>query len=112
MRCCAIFQRRRKTRSATCSAAISVAAPGIRRSFARRSRRPPNSHRQIQRSGTAMFDLGTSLIASVARDPHAMAIVDAGVRLTYREWFDKISALVGAFDQIGLKPGDHILTAL
>jgi 2-furoate---CoA ligase len=59
-----------------------------------------------------MFDLGTSLIASVARDPHAIAIIDAGVRLTYREWFDKISALVGAFDQLGLKPGDHILTAL
>jgi 2-furoate---CoA ligase len=59
-----------------------------------------------------MFDLGTSLIASVARDPHAIAIIDAGVRLTYREWFGKISALVGAFDQLGLKPGDHILTAL
>jgi 2-furoate---CoA ligase len=59
-----------------------------------------------------MFDLGTSLIASVARDPHAIAIIDAGVRLTYREWFGKISALVGAFDQLGLEPGDHILTAL
>ena len=59
-----------------------------------------------------MFDLGTSLIASVARDPHAIAIIDAGVRLTYREWFGKISALVGAFDQLGLKRGDHILTAL
>jgi 2-furoate---CoA ligase len=59
-----------------------------------------------------MFDLGTSLIASVARDPHAIAIIDTGVRLTYREWFGKISALVGAFDQLGLSPGDHILTAL
>jgi 2-furoate---CoA ligase len=59
-----------------------------------------------------MFDLGTSLIASVARDPHAIAIIDAGMRLTYREWFGKISALVNAFDQLGLKPGDHILTAL
>jgi len=52
-----------------------------------------------------MFDLGTSLIASVARDPHAIAIIDAGMRLTYREWFGKISALVNAFDQLGLKPG-------
>jgi 2-furoate---CoA ligase len=59
-----------------------------------------------------MFDLGTSLIASVARDPGALAIVDGDIRLTYREWHRKISALVTAFDQLGLKPGDHILTAL
>ncbi|MDB5519627.1 MAG: long-chain fatty acid--CoA ligase [Tardiphaga sp.] len=59
-----------------------------------------------------MFDLGTSLIASVARDPGALAIVDGDIRLTYREWHGKISALVTAFDQLGLKPGDHILTAL
>src|SRR3978361_1933505 len=109
---CGNFEIRRKTRSATCSAAISVAAPAIRPSFARRSRLPPNWHRLIQRSGTDMFDLGTSLIASVARDPHAIAIIDAGMRLTYREWFGKISALVNAFDQLGLKTGDHILTAL
>jgi 2-furoate---CoA ligase len=59
-----------------------------------------------------MFDLGTSLIASVARDPDALAIVDGDVRLSYREWLGQISALVVAFDQLGLKPGDHILTAL
>lgn len=59
-----------------------------------------------------MFDLGTSLIASVARDPRALAIVDGDIRLTYRQWHGKISALVAAFDQLGLKPGDHILTAL
>jgi 2-furoate---CoA ligase len=40
-----------------------------------------------------MFDLGTSLIASVGRDPDALAIVDG-------------------FDQLGLKPGDHIVSAL
>jgi 2-furoate---CoA ligase len=59
-----------------------------------------------------MFDLGTSFIASVARDPDALAIVDDDTRLNYREWHGKISALVSAFDQLGLKPGDHILTAL
>ena len=30
-----------------------------------------------------MLDLGTSFLASVARDPKALAIVDGEVRLTY-----------------------------
>jgi 2-furoate---CoA ligase len=63
-------------------------------------------------SAAIMFDLGTSLLASVARDPHSPAIIDGEMRLTYREWHGKISALVSAFDQLGLKPGDHIMTAL
>lgn len=59
-----------------------------------------------------MFDLGTSFLASVARDPRAPAIVDGEMRLSYREWLARISALVFAFDRLGLKPGDHIVTAL
>jgi len=59
-----------------------------------------------------MFDLGTSFIASVARDPHALAIVDDGIRLSYRQWHARISAVAAAFDQLGLKPGDHIVTVL
>lgn len=59
-----------------------------------------------------MFDLGSSFLASVARDPNAIAIVDGDVRLTYRDWLDKISSLVASFDSIGLKPGDHIVTVL
>jgi 2-furoate---CoA ligase len=59
-----------------------------------------------------MFDLGTSLIASVARDPDALAIVDGDIRLSYRQWHGKISALVAAFDQLGLKVGDHLVSAL
>ncbi len=31
-----------------------------------------------------MLDLGTSFLASVARDPDALAIVDGDVRLSYR----------------------------
>ena len=46
------------------------------------------------------------------RDPDALAIVDGAERLTYREWFGKISALVAAFDEIGFKPGDHLVTVL
>ena len=59
-----------------------------------------------------MLDLGTSFLASVARDPHALAIVDGAVRLTYRAWHGKISALVRSFDRLGLKPGDHLVTVL
>jgi len=59
-----------------------------------------------------MLDLGTSFIASVARDPNALAIVDGDVRLSYAQWYARISALVAGFDAIGLKAGDHLLTAL
>ncbi|WP_108517049.1 AMP-binding protein [Bradyrhizobium algeriense] len=59
-----------------------------------------------------MLDLGSSFIASVARDPDATALVDGEIRLTYRQWYYRISSLVASFDRIGLKPGDHIVTAL
>src|ERR1700732_196983 len=59
-----------------------------------------------------MLDLGTSFVASVARDPNVLAIVDDGVRLTYAQWYRRISSLVAFFDGVGLKPGDHIVTVL
>ena len=59
-----------------------------------------------------MFDLGTSFVASVARDPGAVAIVDAELRLTYAQWYARISSVVAAFDDLGLRPGDHIATVL
>ncbi len=59
-----------------------------------------------------MLDLGTSFLASVERDPHALAIVDGGTRLTYAQWYKRISALVVGFDAMGLKPGDHLITTL
>ena len=59
-----------------------------------------------------MLDLGISFLASVARDPGALAIVDGDVRLTYAQWYRRISALVAGFDAIGLKPGDHLVTVL
>lgn len=59
-----------------------------------------------------MFDLGTSFIASVERDPDALAIVDREVRLTYRQWYARISALVAALDAAGLGAGDHLVTVL
>jgi 2-furoate---CoA ligase len=59
-----------------------------------------------------MLDLGLSFLASVARDPNALAVVDGDVRLTYAQWYRRISALVAGFDAIGLKAGDHLVTAL
>jgi 2-furoate---CoA ligase len=59
-----------------------------------------------------MLDLGTSFVASVARDPHALAVVDDGVRLTYAQWYRRISSVVAALDRIGLKAGDHVATVL
>ncbi|MBY0612423.1 MAG: AMP-binding protein [Beijerinckiaceae bacterium] len=59
-----------------------------------------------------MFDLGTSFLASVARDPDALAIVDGDVRLSYSQWLGRISSLVAALDGIGLKAGDHVVTVL
>src|SRR5262245_16618936 len=65
------------------------------------------------RSGAAaMLDLGTSFLASVARDPDALAIVDGDVRLTYSAWYERISALVAGLDALGLKGGDHLVTVL
>jgi 2-furoate---CoA ligase len=59
-----------------------------------------------------MLDLGTSFSASVERDPNGLAIVDGDVRLTYRQWYGKISSLVAAFDDLGLRAGDHLVTVL
>src|SRR3954471_7377782 len=99
---------RRRTRriSAPFSAATCAAVPVMYRSSRRRSMprrscgRPP------------MLDLGTSFVASVARDPQALAIVDGDVRLTYRDWYRRISAVVAGLDGLGLRPGDHLVTAL
>lgn len=59
-----------------------------------------------------MFDLGTSFLASVERDPDRLAIVDGEMRLSYRDWYGKVSALAAALDETGLKRGDHVLTVM
>ncbi|MDQ1902541.1 AMP-binding protein [Paracoccus sp. WLY502] len=59
-----------------------------------------------------MLDLGTSFLAAVSRDPKALAIVDGDVRLTYEEWYGRISALVSYLDGLGVKKGDHVVTVL
>src|SRR4051794_18843312 len=74
---------------------------------------PPGRHNACPHSEPpALLDLGTTFLASVARDPHALAVVDGPVRLTYAEWYRRISSLVSAFDALGLAPGDHLVTVL
>src|SRR6516225_10011394 len=60
----------------------------------------------------AMLDLGLSFLGSVARDPDALAIVDRDLRLSYAQWYRRISALVAGLDALGLRRGDHIVTLL
>lgn len=59
-----------------------------------------------------MLDLGTSFLAVVTRDPDALAVVDGQLRLTYAEWYRCISSVVASFDDIGLAPGDRLVTML
>src|ERR1041384_831688 len=59
-----------------------------------------------------MLDLGTSFLAAVARAPDTLAIVDGTLRLSYRQWYGQISALVGGLEALGLRPGDHLVTLL
>ena len=59
-----------------------------------------------------MLDLGTSFVASVARDPDAIALVDEGIRLTYAQWYQRISSVVASFDRIGIRGGQHVVTVL
>jgi 2-furoate---CoA ligase len=59
-----------------------------------------------------MLDLGTNFLAAVSRDGSAIAVVDGDVRLSYAEWYGRISALVCAFDDLALQPGDHVVTVL
>src|SRR6266481_1867931 len=72
----------------------------------------PDSTRSSKGRGRAMLDLGTSFLASVARDPGALAMVDGDVRLSYSAWYKLISALVASFDETGLAPSDHLVTLL
>jgi 2-furoate---CoA ligase len=59
-----------------------------------------------------MLDLGTTWLATVARDPEALAIVDGELRLSYAAWHERVAGLAAGFGAMGLLPGDHIVTLL
>jgi 2-furoate---CoA ligase len=59
-----------------------------------------------------MLDLGLSLIAAAERGGDAMAIVDGELRLSYREWLDRILRVVNGLEALRLRQGDHVLSVL
>jgi len=59
-----------------------------------------------------MLDLGTGFLAAAERDPEALAIVDGEVRLGYRQWYRRVSAVAARLQALGLSKGDHVVTTL
>ncbi|MBA4741676.1 MAG: AMP-binding protein [Azoarcus sp.] len=59
-----------------------------------------------------MLDLGRTFLQSVERSPDALAVVDGDVRLTYGEWSERILAVAGGLQRLGLGHGEHLLAIL
>src|SRR5262245_48452191 len=59
-----------------------------------------------------VLDLGYTFLAAVVPDPDALAIVDGPLRLTYAQWYEPISAVAAGLRELGLAPGDHLVTVL
>ncbi len=59
-----------------------------------------------------MLDLGSTFLQSVERNPHAPALVADGKRLTYVQWFDRIRAVAGGLEALGLVRGDHLAVVM
>ena len=52
------------------------------------------------------------LSSSSERNPSAPAIVMGDQKLSYLDWFHQIKIIAGAINELGLEPGDHLLTIL
>jgi 2-furoate---CoA ligase len=59
-----------------------------------------------------MLDLGRTFLQSVERSPHALALVDADLKLTYSEWHRVILDVAAGLADIGLAQGDRLLVVL
>jgi len=59
-----------------------------------------------------VLDNGHSLVATVARDPEAIAVVDGAKRISYAELFQSALRIANALDRLGLNKGDHLVTLL
>ena len=99
---CPIAERGRAARISR--RATSAAAPAMRRSSPRRS-----TPRRSCGSSRCLISAPASSPASRAtrtRSRSSMATCGSPTR----EWYRRISALVAGFDELGLKPGDHLVT--
>ncbi|TDF59604.1 AMP-binding protein [Cupriavidus sp. L7L] len=59
-----------------------------------------------------MLDLGRTFLQSVERSPHAPAIVDGDLVLTYEQWLARIRGVAAGLLDLGLRPGDRVLAIL
>ena len=59
-----------------------------------------------------MFDLGCSFIATVERNPRALAVVDGDQRVSYAEWYAEICRVIDGLAAQGLRKGDHLAVVL
>jgi 2-furoate---CoA ligase len=59
-----------------------------------------------------MLDLGRSFLAAVERSPSACAVVEGDLKLTYAQWFERIRAVAGGLEELGLSRGDRLLVIL
>ncbi|EON18693.1 acyl-CoA synthetase [Cupriavidus sp. GA3-3] len=59
-----------------------------------------------------MLDLGRTFLQSVERSPHAPAIVDGDLLLTYEQWLARIRGVAAGLLDLGLQPGDRVLAIL
>ena len=59
-----------------------------------------------------MLDLGTTFLQSAERSPHALALVDGTLRLTYAQWHVQITRAAAGLKTLGLARGDRLLSVL
>lgn len=59
-----------------------------------------------------MLDLGTTFLQSVERSPHALALVDGTLRLTYAQWHGRVIRAAAGLSKLGFARGDRLLSVL
>src|SRR5438874_1713124 len=59
-----------------------------------------------------MLDLGRGFLQSVERNPEAIGLVDADLRLSYADWAGKVGAVMRGLDELGVSRGDPVVSLL
>ena len=58
------------------------------------------------------MDLGTTFDVAVAREPHALALVDGDIRRDFLSWQDEIRRVSGGLSALGLTKGNHLVCVM